>query len=189
MKKITFILLMLVGVLEAEERTATFAGGCFWCMEAVFQPLAGVISAESGYMGGEAYTANYKAVSSGDSGHYEVVRVRYDSKKISYEKLLDVFWRNIDPLDKKGQFYDKGQQYETVIFYQNRQEKVLAKESKKALNATGRFSQQIATVIRPSTEFFKAEEYHQDYFKKNAFRYKMYKNASGRDKFLNETWK
>ncbi|PHR55759.1 MAG: peptide-methionine (S)-S-oxide reductase [Arcobacter sp.] len=189
MKKIILMLVLLISTLVAQEKTANFAGGCFWCMEAAFQPVKGVISAESGYMGAEAKTANYKEVSSGRSGHYEVVQVRYDSSIISYKELLDIFWRNIDPVDEKGQFYDRGQQYETVIFYQNKEEKALAESSKDGLNNSGRFSKPIATQIKPAKEFFKAESYHQDYFKKNSLRYKMYKNASGREKYLEKAWK
>jgi len=189
MKKITLIFLLLLTALNADEKTANFAGGCFWCMEAAFQPVKGVISAESGYMGGEAHTANYQAVSEGNSGHYEVVQVRYDPDVISYKALLEVFWKNIDPTDENGQFYDQAQQYQTVIFYQNQEEKVLAKASKKALNESGRFSQKIATKIKPAKEFFKAEAYHQDYFKKNSLRYQMYKKGSGREKFLEKAWK
>ena len=189
MKKITFIFLLSLGLLQAQEKTASFGGGCFWCMEAAFQPLKGVISAESGYMGGKASTANYKAVSEGKSGHYEVVRVRYDSDIISYQDLLDTFWKNIDPVDENGQFYDRGQQYQTVIFYQNPQEKALAKASKKELSESGRFNKEIATQIRAAKEFFKAESYHQDYFKKNSLHYQMYKKSSGRDKYLDKSWK
>ncbi|HIC42761.1 MAG TPA: peptide-methionine (S)-S-oxide reductase MsrA [Sulfurimonas sp.] len=188
MKKLTLILLLLLSNAFSQEKTASFAGGCFWCMEAAFEPVKGVISAESGYMGGEANTANYKEVSQGRSGHYEVVHVRYDNSIISYEELINIFWKNIDPVDAKGQFYDKGQQYKTVIFYQNRQEKAWAIKSKKALNDLGRFSKEIATQIKPAKEFFKAEAYHQDYFKKNSLRYKMYKNASGREKYLKKAW-
>ena len=189
MKKIILLLALLINSLLAEDKTASFAGGCFWCMEAAFQPVKGVLSAESGYMGGEANTANYKKVSEGKSGHYEVVHVRYDDAIISYTELLDIFWKNIDPLDENGQFYDKGQQYQTVIFYQNRQEKVSAITSKQHLDSSGRFTQAIATQIKPAKEFFKAEAYHQDYFKKNSLRYKMYKNSSGREKYLEKTWK
>jgi len=189
MKKIILILFLFLASLEAEERTANFAGGCFWCMEAVFQPLKGVTSVESGYMGGESVTANYKTVSSGTSGHYEVVQVRYDSDKITYKELLDVFWKNIDPTDENGQFYDQGEQYKTAVFYQNAKQKALAKQSKKDLNDSGRFSKDIATKIKPAKEFFKAEEHHQDYFKKNTLRYKMYKNASGRENYKNKMWK
>lgn len=189
MKKIIFMLVLFLSTVWGEEKTANFAGGCFWCMEAAFQPVKGVISAESGYMGGEANTANYKEVSEGRSGHYEVVQVRYESSKISYKELLDIFWRNVDPTDENGQFYDKGQQYKTVIFYQNRQEKDQAKVSKIQLNNSGRFSKPIATEIKPAKEFFKAEAYHQDYFRKNSLRYKMYKKGSGREKYLEKTWK
>ena len=189
MKKITLVFILLFTTLFAEEKMATFGGGCFWCMEAAFQPLEGVLRAESGYMGGEAHSANYDKVSSGKSSHYEVVQVRYDSNVISYKQLLDVFWRNIDPLDENGQFYDKGNQYKTVIFYQNQLEKELALASKAALNKSGRFSKEIVTEIKPSKEFFKAEVYHQDYFKKNSLRYKMYKKASGREEYLKKVWK
>jgi len=189
MKNIVLLLILAISTLMAQEKTASFGGGCFWCMEAAFEPVKGVLSAESGYMGGEANTANYKEVSQGRSGHYEVVQVRYNPLVISYKDLLDIFWRNIDPVDEEGQFHDKGQQYQTVIFYQNRQEKALAQDSKKALNASGRFRKAVATQIKPAKEFFKAESYHQDYFKKNSLRYKMYKNASGREKYLENSWK
>ena len=189
MQKTIIILIFLTLIVQAEENKATFAGGCFWCMEAVFQPLNGVISVESGYMGGKKAKANYKSVSRGDSGHYEVVEIRYDSDKISYTKLLDTFWRNIDPLDNQGQFYDKGEQYQTVIFYHNTKQKELALSSKRNLNALKRFSGKIATKIKPSKEFFKAEDYHQDYFKRNTLQYQMYKKASGRDKYLRQLWK
>jgi methionine-S-sulfoxide reductase len=131
MKKTLMTMLILLGTLCAEEKTATFGGGCFWCIEAAFQPVKGVLSAESGYMGGEASTANYTAVSEGDSGHYEVVQVRYDTKIISYKELLDIFWKNIDPTDPAGQFADKGKQYESIIFYQDTIEKEVALASKK----------------------------------------------------------
>ena len=175
--------------LWAEEKTATFGGGCFWCMEAAFQPLKGVLSVESGYMGGTASTANYAAVSKGNSGHYEVVQVRYETEIISYKELLDVFWRNIDPTDPTGQFADKGKQYETIIFYQDDVEKELAKASKKALDESGKFSKGIVTKIEPAKAFFPAEEYHQDYFKKNSLHYQLYKRGSGRTGYLKKTWK
>jgi peptide methionine sulfoxide reductase msrA/msrB len=128
-------------------------------------------------------------VSRGNSGHYEVVRVHYDDAKISYNQLLDVFWKNIDPTDERGQFADKGKQYETVIFYTNREQKTLAKSSKKALEDSKKFSKKIATKIKAAKEFFKAENYHQDYFKKNALRYQLYKKGSGREDYIKKTWK
>jgi len=189
MKKIIIMFLLMASVLLAEERTATFGGGCFWCMEAAFQPVKGVVSAESGYMGGEAHTATYKVVSQGKSGHYEVVQVHYNPELISYAQLLDIFWKNIDPTDKEGQFADKGQQYQTVIFYQNKEEKELAIKSKELLNRSGKFEKTIATRIYPAKEFYPAEAYHQDYFKKNSLHYKMYKKGSGREDYIRRTWK
>ena len=158
-------------------------------MEAAFQPLKGVISADSGYMGGEANSANYQEVSGGKSSHYEVVQIRYDDTVISYTQLLKVFWENIDPTDNEGQFYDKGKQYKTVIFYQNTEEKEWALSSKEELKKSGRFKEEIATQIEEVKEFFKAESYHQDYFKKNSLRYKLYKKASGREEYLKKVWK
>jgi len=189
MKKITLLMILFLNTLIAQEKIANFAGGCFWCMEAAFQPVKGVISAESGYMGGEEKTANYKEVSGGRSGHYEVVQVRYEDSIISYTQLLDIFWKNIDPTNEKGQFYDKGQQYQTVIFYNTKEENFLAKSSKEVLNNSKRFSKPIATQIKPAKKFFKAEVYHQDYFEKNTLRYEMYKKGSGREKYLEKVWK
>lgn len=189
MTKISIIFLMLLASLWAEEKTATFGGGCFWCIEAAFQPVKGVLDAESGYMGGEASTANYTAVSQGNSGHYEVVQVRYDTEIISYKELLDIFWKNIDPTDPFGQFADKGKQYESIIFYQDNAEKELALRSKKALDDSGKFSKSIVTKIERAKEFFPAEEYHQDYFKKNSLHYQLYKRGSGRSGYIEKTWK
>lgn len=187
--KIILGLLLFMGITMAQEQTATFGGGCFWCMEAAFQPLKGVQEVDSGYMGGNPLEANYQEVSTGRSGHYEVVRVHYNSKIITYEELLEVFWKNIDPTDERGQFADKGKQYQTVIFYTNREQKVLAKASKQELEDSGKFDKKIATKIKAAKEFFKAESYHQDYFKKNALRYQLYKKGSGREDYINKTWK
>jgi methionine-S-sulfoxide reductase len=189
MKKIFIIFLIITGSLYAQERTAIFGGGCFWCIEAAFQPLKGVLSAVSGYMGGEASTANYTDVSKGNSGHYEVVQVRYDTKIISYKELLDIFWKNIDPTDPAGQFADKGKQYESIIYYQNNSEKVYALASKKALDDSGRFSSSIVTKIEAVKVFYPAEAYHQDYFKKNSLHYQLYKIGSGRAGYIEKTWK
>jgi len=189
MKKIISMFLLLTALLGAEEKVATFGGGCFWCMEAAFQPLKGVKSAESGYMGGEPSRANYTDVSHGNSGHYEVVQVKYDSDIISYKKLLDVFWKNIDPTDKQGQFADKGAQYRTVIFYHDTKEKEEAVLSKNTLDASAKFDGPVVTEIKPAKEFFRAEEYHQDYFKKNSLHYQLYKKGSGREDYINKTWK
>ncbi len=182
-------LLLVITVSMAQEETATFGGGCFWCMEAAFQPLKGVKEVDSGYMGGNSWAANYEEVSSGNSGHYEVVQIHYDSDIITYQQLLDVFWKNIDPTDERGQFADKGKQYETVVFYTNPEQKILAQASKKALEKSGKFEKKIATKIKEAKAFFKAEEYHQDYFKKNAIRYQLYKKGSGREDYIKKTWK
>jgi len=160
---------------------ATFAGGCFWCMEAPFEYEDGVISVISGYAGGKASTANYKAVSSGRSEHLEVVQVKYDPSKISYEALLDIFWRQIDPTDAGGSFVDRGKQYSSAIFYHDKQQEKAADASKQALNDSKLFDSPVATEVRAFDAFYPAEDYHQDYYKENTLRYKLYRNGSGRD--------
>jgi peptide-methionine (S)-S-oxide reductase len=167
---------------------ATFAGGCFWCMEPPFDAVEGVVSTTSGYTGGHTKNPTYEEVSSGATGHAEAVQVLYDPKRVSYDKLLDVFWHNIDPLTPNAQFCDHGRQYRTAIFYSNNEQKRLAEASKKALEASGRFQQPIVTEIVPLEEFYPAEEYHQDYYKKNPIRYKYYRYACGRDARLQELW-
>jgi peptide methionine sulfoxide reductase msrA/msrB len=169
-------------------RSAVFAGGCFWCTESDFEKTGGVIEAISGYTGGSVDHPTYKQVSAGGTGHVEAVKVIYDPQKISYAELLDVFWRHVDPTDAGGQFVDRGSQYRSVIFYANDEERQLAESSKKALAASGRFERSIATDILPLGEFFEAEEYHQDYYKKNPIRYKWYRSGSGRDRFIEQTW-
>jgi peptide-methionine (S)-S-oxide reductase len=171
-----------------ESATATFAGGCFWCMEHPFDELDGVISTTAGYTGGHKKDPTYKEVSAGGTGHTEAVQVVYDPKKISYEKLLEVFWRNIDPLDMTGQFCDKGSQYRSAIFYQSEDQKRLAERSKKTLEDSKRFKQPIATEITRASTFYPAEDYHQDYYRKNPFRYKFYRFGCGRDQRLRELW-
>lgn len=185
--------LLLVNSVLAEDSVsgktsvAIFAGGCFWCMEPPFDALTGVISTISGYSGGDVKNPTYKDVSNGKTGHSEVVQVTYDPKLISYEKLLEVFWRNIDPFDAQGQFCDKGDQYKTVIFYGNDQEKKLAEASKQAIAA--KFpGKNLATSINPSQQFYPGEDYHQDYYKKNPYKYKFYRFTCGRDQRLNEVW-
>ncbi len=167
---------------------ATFAGGCFWCMIPPFQKLKGVKSVIAGYTGGREKKPTYEQVSSGKTGHYEAVQISYRPEKISYEKLLETFWKQINPEDIGGQFGDRGKQYKTAIFYHNQQQKSLAEQSKAKLWATGKFSA-IATEIKKSGKFYPAEEYHQDYAKKNPVRYKLYKLASGRDSYLKSKWK
>ncbi|UCF03343.1 MAG: peptide-methionine (R)-S-oxide reductase MsrB [Deltaproteobacteria bacterium] len=169
-------------------KTAVFAGGCFWCTESDFEKVDGVIEAISGYTGGHVANPTYKQVSKGVTGHVEAVKVIYDPAKVTYEKLLEVFWRHVDPTDGDGQFVDRGSQYRSVIFYANEEEHRLAEISKKALAASGRFDKPIATDILPLDTFYPAEDYHQDYYKKNSIRYRWYRRGSGRDQFLEKVW-
>ncbi|MET0502367.1 MAG: peptide-methionine (S)-S-oxide reductase MsrA [Candidatus Binatia bacterium] len=165
---------------------ATFAGGCFWCMEPPFDKLDGVSSTISGYAGGKKKNPTYEEVSAGNTGHTEVVQITYDPKKITYEKLLEVFWQNIDPLAANRQFCDIGSQYRTAIFYHDESQKRLAEESKKALGK--RFKEPIVTEIVAASEFYPAEDYHQDYYVKNPLRYKYYRYNCGRDQRLEALW-
>lgn len=165
---------------------ATFAGGCFWCMEPPYDELDGVVSTISGYMGGTKKNPTYEEVSAGRTGHAEVVQVTYDPKKVSYSKLLEVFWRNIDPLTANRQFCDVGSQYRSAIFYHDENQKRLAEESKKAV--AKRFKEPIVTEIVSASTFYPAEDYHQDYYKKNPIRFKLYKYNCGRDQRLEELW-
>lgn len=167
---------------------ATLAGGCFWCMQPPFDKLAGVISTTVGYCGGKEENPDYKQVSAGKTGHAEAVEIEYDPSRISYAQLLDVFWRNIDPTQKDGQFNDLGRQYRTAIFYHNEEQRRLAEASKEELGKSGRFAKEIVTEIVPATTFYEAEEYHQDYYKKNPLRYKLYRYGSGRDSYLVRKW-
>ena len=176
-------------VASTRYKTATFAGGCFWCMEPPFENTEGVIEAEAGYTGGHAENPTYEQVTSGTTGHYEAVKVTYDPKKVSYKQLLDVFWRQIDPTDDGGQFADRGTQYFTAIFYHNEEQKEKAELSKKELDASAIFDKPIITALLPAKTFYKAEEYHQDYYKKNVLHYSTYKVGSGRDGFIKEIWK
>jgi peptide methionine sulfoxide reductase msrA/msrB len=169
-------------------RVGTFAGGCFWCTEADFEKLPGVVKVISGYTGGHKENPSYGEVSSGSTGHVEAVQVYYDPAKITYEELLDYFWKHIDPTDSGGQFVDRGSQYRSVIFYHDEEQKRLAERSKGELGKSGRFSRPISTEILKFTKFYEAEEYHQDYYKKNPLRYKFYRYNSGRDQFLEKVW-
>jgi peptide-methionine (S)-S-oxide reductase len=171
---------------RTETSKATFAGGCFWCMEPPFDKLDGVISTISGYAGGKKKNPTYEEVSAGNTGHVEVVQITYDPKKITYEKLLEVFWRNVDPLTPNRQFCDVGSQYRTAIFYHDETQKRLAEESKKALSK--RFKEPIVTEIVAASEFYPAEDYHQDYYTKNPLRYKYYRYNCGRDQRLEALW-
>ena len=167
--------------------TATFAGGCFWCMEKPFDALEGVVATTSGYTGGTVENPSYEQVSAGGTGHVEAVQVTYDPAQVTYADLLSVFWQNVDPLDNRGQFCDKGSQYRAKIFVQTDQERQLAEGSKQAL--ASRFGRQpIATAIEPAQSFYAAEDYHQDYYLKHPVRYNFYRTACGRDKRLAEVW-
>jgi peptide-methionine (S)-S-oxide reductase len=173
---------------EAAYQKATFAGGCFWCMEPPFDELPGVISTTSGYTGGKTRNPTYDQVSAGGTGHAEAVEVLYDPSKITYAKLLDVFWKNIDPVTPNAQFCDIGTQYRSAIYYHNEEQKQLAEASKKALETSARFKQPIVTEIAPASVFYGAEEYHQDYYKKNPLRFRFYKYQCGRAERLEELW-
>ena len=167
---------------------AFFAGGCFWCMEEVFEKVPGVTSVTSGYMGGRVENPSYEQVSGGGTGHAEAVEVSYDPQKISYAKLLDAFWRNVDPVTANAQFCDHGSQYRAVIFYQTDAEKRLAEESKRTIEQSKRFAQSIVTELVMASRFYPAEDYHQDFYKKNPIRYKFYKYNCGRAQRLEELW-
>ena len=169
-------------------KIATFAGGCFWCTEADFEKTDGVVMVISGYTGGKKENPTYEEVSAGKSGHVEAIQVYYDPAKITYEGLLEVFWRHIDPTDDGGQFVDRGGQYRSAIFYRDEEEKRLAEKSKETLEKSGKFPKPIATEILKLSKFYPAEEYHQDYYKKNPLRYQYYRSGSGRDQFLKESW-
>lgn len=166
--------------------TATFAGGCFWCMEPPYDEIDGVVSTISGYIGGSKKNPTYEQVTTGTTGHAEAVQIAYDPSKVTYEKLLEVFWRNIDPLTPNAQFCDHGSQYRSAIFYHDETQKKLAEQSKQAIQR--RFKQSVVTEIVRATEFYPAEDYHQDYYKKNSIRYKVYRYGCGRDQRLEEVW-
>ena len=167
---------------------ATFAGGCFWCMEPPFEKLEGVKEVVSGYTGGHTINPTYEQVSAGGTGHLEAIEVVYDPSKVTYEKLLDVFWKQVDPTDQGGQFVDRGASYKSAIFYHNEEQKRLAEESKMKLAQSRRFDKPLVTDILPAEPFYRAEDYHQDYWKKNRVRYKFYRFNSGRDQFLEQVW-
>lgn len=186
-----FLLLLAFGgqLAAQDEAKATFAGGCFWCMEPPYDELDGVISTISGYSGGHVEDPTYQEVVSGTTGHLEVMQVTYDPSVVSYEELLDVFWVNIDPVDGGGQFCDRGQQYTTAIFYHNEEQRRLAEESREEIAESQDFGmRRIQTDIRPLEEFYRAEDYHQDYYRKNPLRYKLYRTSCGRDRRLEELW-
>ena len=167
---------------------ATFAGGCFWCMEEAFDKVPGVIATVSGYMGGHVKNPTYEQVSTARTGHAEVVQVEYDPAKVSYARLLEVFWRNIDPTQKNAQFCDHGSQYRSGIFHHDEEQKRLAEASRMALQKSKPFKGEIVTEIEKASEFYSAEGYHQDYYQKNPARYKFYKSGCGREARLKQLW-
>ncbi|MCX5824116.1 MAG: peptide-methionine (S)-S-oxide reductase MsrA [Deltaproteobacteria bacterium] len=176
-----------MGQMNAKTRIATLAGGCFWCVESDFEKAHGVLKVVSGYTGGPGENPTYENY--GKKGHVEAVQVFYDPSKITYEKLLDIFWRHIDPTDAGGQFGDRGPYYRSVIFYHDEEQKRIAEKSRDALGKSGRFDKPIVTEILKFTRFYDAEEYHQDYYKTNPLQYKSYRQGSGRDQFLETIWK
>lgn len=200
MRRLVLLFLLLTGTAaavaarpsaedsDADSATAIFAGGCFWCMEPPFDELEGVISTTSGYIGGRLPDPTYEDVSAGRTGHAEAVKIVYDPEVVSYETLLEVFWRNVDPLTENRQFCDAGSQYRTAIFYVNDNQQALAEASKRSLEQSGRFDRPIVTEIAAAGTFYDAEEYHQDYYEKNPLRYKFYRFQCGRDQRLEELW-
>ena len=194
-KKIRYLLIMLVCLVvtamakgEGDMKKATFAGGCFWCMEPPFRLLKGVTDIKVGYIGGTKENPKYEEVSSGNTGHREAIQITYDPAKISYDELLEIFWQNIDPTDPGGQFADKGPQYETAIFYYDAEQKRIAEKSKEALKKSGKFDKPIVTKIMKAEPFYPAEVYHQEYYKKNPAKYKSYKEGSGREAYIHKVW-
>ena len=185
-----FILLGITSLSWSEKKLekATFAGGCFWCMEKPFEQVEGVKDVISGFTGGVKEDPSYHEVSAGNTGHCEAVEVVYDSSAVTYKELLDVFWRNIDPTTPNRQFNDVGNQYRTGIFYHNDEQKRFAEESKKHWDDSGKFGKPIVTEIPPASKFYQAEDYHQDYYKTHSVQYKFYRFNSGRDRYLDKIW-
>ncbi len=189
---VLIILLIVIYPMPAfsqqNEEKATFAGGCFWCLEAAFEEVEGVLEAISGYTGGDTPNPTYEEVSTGKTGHYEAVEVLFDPASVTYEELLDIFWKNINPTDPGGQFADRGSQYYTAIFYHNNEQRILAEKSKEELQNSGMFQVEIVTKILTATEFYPAEEYHQDYYRKNLMAYEWYHTGSGRADYIEQKW-
>lgn len=173
---------------KSKIQTAYFAGGCFWCMVSPFDILKGILEVRSGYMGGHLKNPRYEEVKKQETGHYEVVRILYDPSVISYEKLLAAFWRQVDPTDDGGQFHDRGPSYRTAIFYTTEEQRLTAEKSKRELDESGRFPDPLVTPILPAPDFYDAEEYHQDFYKKNPANYKIDRTKSGRDEFIKKYW-
>jgi len=184
-----FAIAPVMGQQEGEGMSvATFAGGCFWCLEPPFHQTEGVVDVIAGYMGGTVENPSYEQVSTGKSGHLEVAQVTFDPEVVSFNRLLEIFWRNIDPTDSYGQFADRGPQYKTAIFWHDEEQRQAALASKEKLAASGKFTNPIVTDIREARVFYPAEEYHQDYYRKNSLHYNAYKVGSGRAGFIQKTW-
>jgi peptide methionine sulfoxide reductase msrA/msrB len=179
---------ILSGLAAARQEKAIFAGGCFWCMQPPYEKINGVISVKAGYSGGHVANPTYEQVSQGDTGHFESIEITYDTAKVTYQQLVDAFWKNIDPTDEWGQFADKGTQYRTAIFYANNDQKKIAEDSKSALDQSGKFKKPVQTLILPAGKFYEAEQYHQDYYLKNPVHYNAYKEGSGRAGFIHNVW-
>jgi peptide-methionine (S)-S-oxide reductase len=190
MKQLALVVLALAasGATLADEAKATFAGGCFWCMEPPYDKLDGVKNTLAGYSGGDISEPSYEQVASGRTGHAEVVQVTYDPERIDYRKLLAVYWRNIDPVDGGGQFCDRGSPYRPVIFYHNERQKRLAEQTRRELAESDRLDKPIAVTVEPLEAFYRAEDYHQSYYRKNSMRYNYYRNRCGRDARLEAIW-
>lgn len=193
MTKLLLLSLLLAAAapraLAAEESSvATFAGGCFWCVEEAFDKVEGVLATTSGYIGGHVANPSYEQVTRGNTGHFEAVQVEYDPEVVTYEALLETFWHNIDPLDAGGQFCDRGPQYRSAVFYHDERQRELAERSKRKLAEGGALPKMIATEILPAGEFYPAEDYHQDYYAQNALRYNFYKFTCGRPARLEQLW-
>ena len=186
MKRLLLLALLVALPASAQTAKAVFAGGCFWCTESDLEKVPGVISVVSGYTGGRVKGPSYEQVSAGGTGHYEAVEVTYDPKKVSYAQILDAFWHDVDPFDDRGQFCDKGDQYRGAIFYRDGAQKKAAEDSKRAYEQ--RFGRKIVTEILPAGPFYRAEDYHQDYAKKNPLRYHFYRFNCGRDQRLETVW-
>ncbi|WP_201715093.1 peptide-methionine (S)-S-oxide reductase MsrA [Rossellomorea arthrocnemi] len=175
--------------MNEKNEIATFAGGCFWCMVKPFDELPGIIDVVSGYSGGHLENPRYHDIKAGDSGHYEVVQITFDPDLFPYERLLELYWPQIDPTDEGGQFHDRGDQYRTAIFYHNEHQKQLAEKTKLLIEKSGRFKKPIVTKILPASTFYPAEDYHQKFYKKNPDEYKQDRAQSGRDAFIDDHWK
>lgn len=174
---------------DAQYKTATFAGGCFWCMQPPFDNMNGVISTEVGYTGGQIENPTYEQVCTGSTGHYEAIRVTYDPSVVSYQRLVETFWHNIDPTQADGQFADRGSQYQTAIFFHDEEQHTLAEASRETMDHSGKFDRPIATMILKAETFYPAEGHHQRYYQKNSEHYQRYKRGSGRSGYIEQVWK